>query len=696
MADLVRTIEEDAEGLSDGQEGDLEFGGKGLAFNDLSDDEPEIPQGQNWDFSGHGNLAEETDEVTTNLESKIKKQLRKRQRMENGAKVASDDSEEEEDEEEDENPKLEEEWERKKKSKLSSAPVQETEPRSDHLVTNIRFADLSLSRPLLRAVDDMGFDSPTPIQRDVIPPALAGRDILATAETGSGKTASFLLPLLERLLQSANVRGRKRDAAGQIVTGRVATKATILIPTRELGVQCHSMLKGLSKHSNITSQLVTGGYQQHEQSISLRHQPDIVVATPGRLLDHLINTQSVHMELLEIVIFDEADRLLELGFRTECLEVMKRCSKGRQTMLFSATLNASVQDLAALALIKPVKVAVNKVSVATNLEQEFVKVPSEALREAVLLSLCMRTFKKSVIVFCQTKVACHRLAIIFGLCSLRFAEVHGNLTQNQRLEALERFQAGEADFLFATDLAARGLDLPHVETVINFQLPSDPSRYIHRVGRTARMGRYGRAVTLHTPEEYHRVKKLGRQCAKDTQAKVLRRTVSSQSVEECSVKIAGFEKSIKAILVDEDLEKEMLSADKLINKQENMQAHKKEIAGRPAKTWVMTNGEKIQIQKEDSERKEAALAGLEVKGKKKRQKEMYNRPKLNAEQKKEANKRRKLRNRKLQENADDRKAMVIGKASKRRLSKAVGQEKSKGSAASANTPKPKKKKKKGK
>ncbi|CAK9017525.1 Probable ATP-dependent RNA helicase ddx27 (DEAD box protein 27), partial [Durusdinium trenchii] len=215
-------------------------------------------------------------------------------------------------------------------TQCTSRPTEEVQGTPKHLRTNVHFADLRLSKPLLRACSELKFECPTPVQRDVIPPALAGSDILATAETGSGKTASFLLPTLERLCQSSSVRARRRDAAGRLILGPVGTKAVVLIPTRELAVQCHSMLEGLSKYTMVTHQLVAGGYIAHDQAASLRHQPDLVIATPGRLLDHLMNSQSVHMELLEIVVFDEADRLLEMGFRQECLEVLKRCAKGRQ------------------------------------------------------------------------------------------------------------------------------------------------------------------------------------------------------------------------------------------------------------------------------------------------------------------------------------------------------------------------------
>eukprot|EP00435_Cladocopium_sp_Y103_P070812 s102_g36.t1 len=478
---------------------------------------------------------------------------------------------------------------------VEPAPV-ESQGTPEHLRTNMHFADLRLSKPLLRACSELKFECPTPVQRDVIPSALGGSDILATAETGSGKTASFLLPTLERLCQSSSVRARRRDAAGRLILGPVGTKAVVLIPTRELAVQCHSMLQRLAKYTMVTHQLVAGGYIAHDQAASLRHQPDLVVATPGRLLDHLMNTQSVHMELLEIVVFDEADRLLEMGFRQECLEVLKRCAKGCQTMLFSATLNASVEDLAALALVKPQRIHASPVNA-------FVKAPSAELREAALLSLASRNYNSRVIIFCSTKEVTHRLAIIFGLCGLKFAEIHGNLSQVARAASLQQFQNGEADFLLATDIASRGLDLPDIKTVINFQLPVDVTRYIHRVGRTARMGRAGRAVTIYCPDEYTKVKQLGRQCCNKVKSKVLRRSIAAEAIQNWADRIAGFEQDIKSIIEEEQVDKELELADLLTQKSENMQKYKQDIQSRPAKEWFMSNKDKQKQQWEEQKKR---------------------------------------------------------------------------------------------
>eukprot|EP00933_Yihiella_yeosuensis_P083306 TRINITY_DN9749_c0_g5_i1.p1 TRINITY_DN9749_c0_g5~~TRINITY_DN9749_c0_g5_i1.p1 ORF type:complete len:472 (+),score=107.75 TRINITY_DN9749_c0_g5_i1:23-1438(+) len=363
------------------------------------------------------------------------------------------------------------------------------------------------------------------------------------------------------------------------------------------------MLKDLSKHTLVTSQLVAGGFNSNDQAASLRNQPDLVVATPGRLLDHLLNSQSVHMELLDIVVFDEADRLLEMGFRGECLEVMKRCSKGRQTMLFSATLNASVEDLAGLALVKPVRLHASGLNrVAETLEQEFVKAPSQELREAALLSLCTRNYTKKVIIFCSTKQAAHRLAILFGLCGMKFAEIHGNLLQVERVQALQQFQRGEADFLLATDVASRGLDLPDIKTVINFHLPLDVTRYIHRCGRTARMGRTGKAVTIYAPEEYAKVKELGKQCATKVKSKVIKRTVAADAIQDWADKIQGLKEEVVGIMEEESVNKELRLADLLANKAKNLETHRKDIQSRPAKEWFITNRAKGKLQEEDNKR----------------------------------------------------------------------------------------------
>mmetsp|Transcript_30057 Transcript_30057/g.70054 ORF Transcript_30057/g.70054 Transcript_30057/m.70054 type:complete len:784 (-) Transcript_30057:14-2365(-) len=653
MADLIQTVddEDDVDGGQEEEDG-LELSDKAaFTFKDLmSDDEVEEqkPASTAWNFESHSAEAESAPakDLADFLAERIKERLdRKREaEAEAAAAEAAAAAAGTADAEGADGGEASTGKRKKRKKAAAAAPEAAEEPAeapeqdsaaaeaagqdsqpaassSDkgtvgHLRTDTQWAELRLSRPLLRAVADLRFDTPTPIQRDVIPPALAGQDILATAETGSGKTASFLLPILERLCQSPNVRCRKFDASGRMMIGRVATKAMILIPSRELAVQCHSMLQNLSKYTMVTYQLVAGGFAQKEQASSLRHQPDIVVATPGRLLDHLLNSQSVHMELLEVVVFDEADRLLELGFRQECMTVLQHCAKGRQTMLFSATLNASVGDLAELALVKPVRVHVNKVNrVAEMLEQEFVKAPKEELREAVLLSLVTRNYTRRVIVFCATKKATHRVAILLGLSGLSFTEISGNLLQVDRVKALQRFQSGEADFLVATDLAARGLDLQNVDTVINFHLPLDIARYVHRVGRTARAGRSGRAVTIYTPEEYLKVKKLGKQCCTQVKAKVFKRSIAADAMVEWADKISALEADIEEIIQEEGIERESRYANMLVDKTENITKNKESIHSRPAKTWFMSGVDKRKLKQDETSKIKAIEAeGLAEEG----------------------------------------------------------------------------------
>merc|ERR1712039_581061 len=220
------------------------------------------------------------------------------------------------------------------------------------------------------------------------------------------------------------------------------------------------------------------------------------------------------------------------------------------------------------------------------------------------MSLVERNYTTRVIIFCATKHGAHRLAIIFGLCGKRFAEIHGNLSQGERQRSLQRFQKGEADYLLATDLAARGLDLCNVETVINFHLPLDVSRYIHRVGRTARMGRAGRAVTVYTSEEYAKVKLLGKQCRSKVKSTVLKRTVAPAAVEQWVEKISGLTDDINAIREDESLERELRLADMYTGKSENTQKPKDDIHSRPAKSWYITNNEKRELRSADAEQRQ--------------------------------------------------------------------------------------------
>ncbi|CAK7346166.1 unnamed protein product [Dovyalis caffra] len=440
------------------------------------------------------------------------------------------------------------------------------------------FMELNLSRPLLRACEALGYTKPTPIQAACIPLALTGRDICGSAITGSGKTAAFALPTLERLLFRP-----KRI---------LAIRVLILTPTRELAVQVHSMIEKLAQFTDIRCCLVVGGLSLKVQESALRSLPDIVVATPGRMIDHLRNSMSVDLDDLAVLILDEADRLLELGFSTEIQELVRICPKRRQTMLFSATMTEEVDELIKLSLTKPLRLSADPTAKRpATLTEEVLRVRRmrEVNQEAVLLTLCSKTFKSRVIVFSGTKQAAHRLKILFGLAGFKAAELHGNLTQAQRLDALELFRKQEVDFLIATDVAARGLDIIGVQTVINYACPRDLTSYIHRVGRTARAGREGYAVTFVTDNDRSLLKAI----AKRAGSKLKSRIVAEQSIIKWSQIIEKMENQVADVLQEEREERALRKAEMEATKAENMIAHRDEIFSRPKRTWFVTEREKM-------------------------------------------------------------------------------------------------------
>lgn len=439
------------------------------------------------------------------------------------------------------------------------------------------FLELNISRPLLRACEALGYQKPTPIQAACIPLALTGRDICGSAITGSGKTAAFSLPVLERLLFRP-----KRVPAIRVL---------ILTPTRELAAQVHSMIEKLAQFTDIRCCLIVGGLPTKVQEVALRSNPDIVVATPGRIIDHLRNSLSVGLEDLAILILDEADRLLELGFSVEINELIRMCPKRRQTMLFSATMTEEIDELVKLSLNKPVRLEADpSLKRPATLTEEVVRIrrSREANQEAVLLALCLKTFKERVIIFSGTKHSAHRLKIMFGLSGMKAAELHGNLTQAQRLEALELFKKQEVDILIATDIAARGIDIVGVRTVINFACPRDVKTYLHRVGRTARAGREGYAVTFVTDDDRSLLKAI----AKKAGSQLKSRIVAEKPVADCAKLIDQLENQISNIIQEEREEMALRKAEMEATKAENMIAHKDEIYSRPKRTWFATEKEK--------------------------------------------------------------------------------------------------------
>ena len=479
------------------------------------------------------------------------------------------------------------------------------------------WGDLGISRQVLKAIEQvLKFTAPTEIQKEVIPLAIGGRDIMAAAATGSGKSAAFLLPIIERILVSPNVTQRRKDyATGRITGGRAVTRAIVLLPTRELAIQCWSMLKALCTFVPITSALVVGGFDSRDQKTTVTRSPDVIVATPGRILDHILNTQGVHLEHVDMVVLDEADRLLELGFRDAISEIMraipkktissnplKKTPRGQcQTLLFSATLSAGVKDLANIILRDAVSVKVSDpTKVVNTLVQEFVKIPRENQREAAFFSIIESIVESKesdsdlnhgrVIVFFNEKKQSHRVANMARIFGLPVSELNGNMNQAERMLAISEFQAGTKRYLFATDVAARGLDLPMVQLVINFDLPpsiDSETRYIHRVGRTARGGNAGRSISLYTGEEYAVVKRIiKKNISKEQRDKVFERRVSTTLCASWTTRIGSIEKSLGQIDREEQLENEIYASSKKISRIENMRKFDSDISKRPQKMWI--------------------------------------------------------------------------------------------------------------
>ena len=359
------------------------------------------------------------------------------------------------------------------------------------------FTSFGLHPDLLRGIKELGFTRPTPIQSDAIPPAIAGKDVLAAAATGSGKTAAFLLPILHRLM------GKKRGT----------TRALIITPTRELAAQIDEHLRDLAVHTPLSGAAVYGGVGMGPQEHAFRSGVDVIVATPGRLLDHFQHGYA-RLDGLEILVLDEADRMLDMGFLPDIRRVLKHVPQKRQTLFFSATMPAPIVELSREMLKNPAMISIErKAAPATGITQSVFPVAQE-LKLLLLDTLLTRGEIRSAIVFTRTKHRANRVFEQLERRGVQVARIHGNRSQLQRTEALAGFKTGKYRILVATDIAARGIDVEALSHVVNFDVPNLPEDYIHRVGRTARAEMTGDAITFVAPDEENDLRAIERAIGK--------------------------------------------------------------------------------------------------------------------------------------------------------------------------------------
>lgn len=349
------------------------------------------------------------------------------------------------------------------------------------------FANLGLCAEILEAVSQQGYETPSPIQAQAIPAVIAGQDVMAAAQTGTGKTAGFTLPILQRIHQGPRVKPNQ-------------ARVLILTPTRELAAQVSASVETYGKNLSTTSTVVFGGVKINPQMMRLRKGVDILVATPGRLLD-LYQQNAIKFDQLEILVLDEADRMLDMGFIHDIKRIIKALPKDRQNLLFSATFSNEIRQLAKGLVNNPVEISVSPRNAAATTVTQWI-CPVDKGRKAALLIHLIKTHQwHQVLIFSRTKHGANRLTKQLETKGIKAAAIHGNKSQGARTQALARFKAGEIQALVATDIAARGIDIDQLPQVVNFDLPNVPEDYVHRIGRTGRAGAEGQAVSLVSADE---------------------------------------------------------------------------------------------------------------------------------------------------------------------------------------------------
>jgi len=407
-------------------------------------------------------------------------------------------------------------------------------------VTIQGFAELGLAEDLVKSVDDAGFEEPTPVQREAIPLLLAGRDVIAQAQTGTGKTAAFALPIIQRL------SGESHDP-----------KALVLTPTRELAIQVAQAMHQFGKRRGTTVLAVYGGQPIDRQLRALRHPVDVVVGTPGRVMDHM-RRETLRLSSVRTVILDEADEMLDMGFVEDIEWILERTPEDHQTALFSATMPNRVAQLARSYLHDPKRIVIESESMTVpQTEQAYYEVMPRAKLEALTRVLDLEV-PSSAIIFCRTKREVDELTEQLQARGYPAEALHGDLSQTQRDRVMARFRSGQDEILVATDVASRGLDVENISHVINYDIPGDTESYVHRIGRTGRAGKTGIAITLTTPRERRHLRSIEHA----TGQRIERRGVPTlQEIEERERQMLG--ESLAEIIEQEDLEMSMMIVDEL-------------------------------------------------------------------------------------------------------------------------------------
>ena len=350
------------------------------------------------------------------------------------------------------------------------------------------FKELNIIEPKLKALEEKGYTTPTPIQEKAIIPALTNRDILGLAQTGTGKTAAFSLPIIQQLYLN-KVSGKKREI-----------RALILTPTRELAIQINDSLNDYTQYTGLRHCVIYGGVKQKAQTDELKTGIDILVATPGRLLD-LINQGFINLDSIRHFVLDEADRMLDMGFIHDIKRLLPKLPKEKQTLFFSATMPSTIASLSRSILRDPLKVEVTPASSVIDTIKQYLYFVEKQEKKDLLINLLKKDKKQSVLVFSRTKHGADKIARLLCKAGIGSEAIHGNKSQNARQRALNNFKSQKTRVLIATDIAARGIDVDQLELVINYDLPDVPETYVHRIGRTGRAGNSGTALTFCSAEE---------------------------------------------------------------------------------------------------------------------------------------------------------------------------------------------------